>query len=95
MFGSFKQSIYQYMINYYCPNKNVNINEQLNKIYMNINTSSAVKNFMQNTFYKNYENNFKKIIEIANSNKKTQIDYFVFNPNSNVFKAYENDGIIH
>lgn len=95
MFGNFKQSIYQYMINYYCPNKNVNINEQLNKIYMNINTNSAVKNFMQNTFYKNYENNFKKIIEIANSNKKTQIDYFVFNPNSNVFKAYENDGIIH
>ena len=95
MFGSFKQSIYQYMINYYSPNKNVNINEQLNKIYMNINTSSAVKNFMQNTFYKNYENNFKKIIEIANSKKKTQIDYFVFNPNSNVFKAYEKDGIIH
>ena len=58
------------MINYYCPNKNVNINEELNKIYMNINTSSAVKNFMQNTFYKNYENNFKKIIEIANSSKK-------------------------
>lgn len=95
MFGSFKQSIYQYMINYYSPNKNLNINEQLNKIYMNINTSSAVKNFMQNTFYKNYENNFKKIIEIANSSKKTQIDYFIFNPNSNVFKAYEKDGIIH
>ena len=83
------------MINYYCPNKNININEQLNKIYMNINTSSAVKNFMQNTFYKNYKNNFKKIIEIANSSQKTQIDYFIFNPNSNVFKAYENDGIIH
>lgn len=95
MFGSFKQSIYQYMINYFSLNNNLNINEQLNKIYMNINTSSAVKNFMQNTFYKNYENNFKKIIEIANSSKKTQIDYFVFNPNSNVFKAYENDGIIH
>ena len=95
MFGSFKQSIYQYMINYYSPNKKLNINEQLNKIYMNINTSSAVKNFMQNTFYKNYENNFKKIIELANSSKKTQIDYFIFNPNSNVFKAYENDGIIH
>ncbi|MBQ5500723.1 MAG: hypothetical protein IIT81_00730, partial [Mycoplasmataceae bacterium] len=93
MFGSFKQSIYQYVINYYSPNKNVNINEQLNKIYMNINTNSAVKNFMQNTFYKNYENNFKKIIEIANSSKKTEIDYFIFNPNSNVFKAYENDGI--
>ena len=94
MFGDFKQSIYQYVINYYSTNKNIDLNDELTKIYHDKNISMAIKNFMQNTFYSSYENNFKKIITIANSNKKTAINYFVFNPNSSVFKSYENDGII-